>query len=183
MSRLSKLQLQDTEAGLQDMLKPTVDRLGYFGEFFQYAAHAPGALEGFMKYSGALKSALPPKLNELIALTVCTQMQLPYERIQHERLSQTLGLDREWIARLVGRASGAKLSEQESLVLAIVLLIVEGKLNEARVKLEALAADAGAPLAMAVLFQITRFMSVCTIGRVLDLTLPVPSIFADEPAA
>jgi hypothetical protein len=44
-----------------------------------------------------------------------------------------------------------------------------------------LAALAGEPFAMAVLVQISRFMSICTIGKVLDLTLPVPSIF-EAPA-
>jgi hypothetical protein len=183
MTGLTKLQLSDADAGLRDLLKPTVDRLGYFGEFFQYTAHSPGVLEGFMKFSGALKAALPRDLNELIALTVCAQMQFPYERIQHERLSQTLGLDRAWIAELVGRGSGVKFSDQENLVRAVTLLVLEGKHAEAREKLEQLATEAGNALAVSVLFQITRFMSVCTMGRVLEVSLPVPSIFEGDPTA
>lgn len=183
MSGLTKLALEDTDPGLQAMLKPTVDRLGYFGEFFQYAAHSPGVLEGFMKYSGALKSALPPNLNELIALTVCTQMQLPYERIQHERLSQTLGLDRAWIAELVGRGTGATFTEPERMARALTLQVVAGQQAEAQRTLAALAGVAGSPVAVSVLFQITRFMSVCTLGRLLDVSLPVPSIFEGKPGA
>lgn len=181
MSGLTKLEFKDTDASVQNLLKPSVDRLGYFGEFFQYVAHAPAVLEGFMKYSGALRTALPPNLNELIALTVCTQLQFPYERIQHERLSQTLGLERGWIAELVGRGAGAQFSDQERLVQDISLLVISGQHAEARKKLEALAAEAGNPLAMGVLFQITRFMTVCTMGRVLEVSLPVPSIFEGHP--
>jgi alkylhydroperoxidase family enzyme len=181
MSGLTKLKLEDTDASVQNLLRPTVERLGYFGELFQYTAHAPAVLEGFMKYSGALRTALPPNLNELIALTVCTQMQFPYERVQHERLSQTLGLDRAWIAELVGRGQGARLSDQERLVRGISLLVIEGRHAEARKKLGELAAEAGNPLAMSVLFQITRFMAVCAMGGVLAVSLPVPSIFEGDP--
>jgi hypothetical protein len=183
MSGLKKLEFKDSDATLQALLRPTVERLGYFGEFFQYAAHAPAVLEGFMKFSGTLRPALSTNLGEIIALTVCTQMQFPYERIQHERFSQTLGLDRAWIAELIGRGSGAQFSDQEQLVRDIATLVVGGQHTLAREKLETLAARDGDPLAISVLFQITRYMMVCTMGRVLQVSLPVPSIFEDGATA
>ena len=36
--------------------------------------------------------------NEVLALTVCSMLEADYERIQHERLAQKMGLSREWIA-------------------------------------------------------------------------------------
>jgi hypothetical protein len=181
MSSVQPLALEDVDSKLRETLQPTVDRLGYFGEFFQYSAHAPAVLNGFMQYSGALRTALPDDLNEVIALTVCTHLGLAYERIQHERLSVKLGLDPAWIATLVGRSGGMALTPAQQAVRALSLAVVTNKIDEARAAMARVVSQAGEAVAVAALFQATRFAAVCTIGRLFDLQLPVTSIFEDEP--
>lgn len=181
MTTIRPLTLDEVDPKLREMLQPTVDRLGYFGDFFRYAGHAPAVLTGFMQYSGVLKGALPDDLNEVIALTVCTKLDFAYERIQHERLSLKLGLDRAWIATLVGRSDQTVLTAAQTHARALAVAIIADELGEAREALDALAAETGGAVAMAALFQVARFRDVCSIGRLLDMRLPVASIFSDEP--
>ena len=41
---IPRLALGELDGGLQELLKPTVERLGYLGEFFGVAGHVPGAV-------------------------------------------------------------------------------------------------------------------------------------------
>jgi hypothetical protein len=181
MTTIRPLRLDEVDPTLRDMLQPTVNRLGYFGAFFQYAGHAPAMLTGFMQYSGALKGALPDDLNETIALTVCTKLDFAYERIQHERLSLKLGFDRTWIATLVGRSDEEVLTTAQGHARTLAISFLAGESAEALGALDALAAETSEAVAMAALFQIARFRDICSIGRMLDMQLPVASIFSDEP--
>lgn len=178
MEGVKPLAFEEIDAGLQDMLRPTVDRLGYFGAFFQYASHAPEVLTGFMRLSGALKAALPDDINETIALTVCTAMDFSYERIQHERLSEKLGLDRAWIAFLTGLGPQLELSDAQDAARDLSLAVVEGRYSDAQSLTARLANMQSPAAAMAMLFQATRFMQICAIGKTLDMELGLPSIFA-----
>jgi len=181
MRTVRPLTLDEVDPKLREMLQPTVDRLGYFGDFFQYAGHAPAVLTGFMQYSGALKGALPDDLNETIALTVCTKLDFAYERIQHERLSLRLGLDRAWIGTMIGRSDGGVLTTAQRHARTFALDLLAGNHDDARERLALLAEETSEAVAMAALFQVTRFRDVCSIGRLLDMRLPVASIFSDEP--
>ena len=80
---------------LRLLLGPRVERLGYLGEFFQLAAHQPDALAGFIRFTESLKAALPWRLVEIAALTVATETENDYERVQHERLALKLGMSEE----------------------------------------------------------------------------------------
>jgi alkylhydroperoxidase family enzyme len=80
---------------LRSLLGPRVERLGYLGEFFQLAAHQPDALAGFVRFTEALKAAVPWRLVEIAALTVATETENDYERVQHERLALKLGMSEE----------------------------------------------------------------------------------------
>ena len=183
MTTIKPLALEEVDPKLREMLQPTVDRLGYFGEFFQYGAQAPGVLTGFMQYSGALKAAIPDDLNEALALTVCAHLGLDYERIQHERLAVKLGLARDWIATMVGCSDTATLTPAQQAQRALAIAVSDGKIAEAREAAARLATEAGEAVAVAALFQATRFVAVCVIGRVFDLQLPITSIFAEEAPA
>jgi alkylhydroperoxidase family enzyme len=83
---------------LRGLLGPRVERLGYLGEFFQLAAHQPDALAGFVRFTEALKAALPWRLVEIAALTVAGETGNDYERVQHERLALKLGMSGEELA-------------------------------------------------------------------------------------
>ena len=48
---LPRLAFEDIEPQLQKELGPTVERLGYFGEFFQVFAQVPGAVWGLLVFS------------------------------------------------------------------------------------------------------------------------------------
>ncbi|WP_156677708.1 hypothetical protein [Sphingomonas profundi] len=183
MADIRPLSLEQIDPALRATLQPTVDRLGYFGAFFQYGGHVPDVLTGFMKYSGTLKAALPDDLNETIALTVCAQLDFAYERIQHERLSLKLGFAKDWVALLVGRPSHAALTSAQRAARDLALAIAGSRPEQARDALGRLAAEQGEAQAMAALFQASRFASICMVGKVLDMQLPVPSIFADDTGA
>lgn len=86
---------------LRGLLTPRVERLGYLGEFFQLAAHQPAALSGFVRFTEALKGALPWRLVETVALTVAAQTGNEYELVQHEILAARLGMSGREISALV----------------------------------------------------------------------------------
>lgn len=177
MTSIPPLDFADIDESLQTLFQPTIDRLGYFGDFFRYGSHAPEVLSGFMGLSVALKQSIPDDVNETVALTVCSAMDFPYERIQHERLAEKLGFDRDWIAAMIGRPSSAAITPTQAAARELSLAMIEGRHDDARVAAERIATLENPKLAIALLFQATRFMQVCAIGRTLAMQLAAPSIF------
>ena len=100
---IPRLGLDALDPKLAGLLKPTVERLGYLGEFFQAVGHVPEAVLQFMEYTKAVKTPLTDAENEVLALAVCSALAGDYERIQHERLSSRLGFSNDWIAAASGR--------------------------------------------------------------------------------
>jgi alkylhydroperoxidase family enzyme len=99
---------------LRSLLGPRVERLGYLGEFFQLAAHQPDALAAFVRFTEALKAALPWRLVEIAALTVAGETANDYERVQHERLALKLGMSEEELgAVLRGEVDKGRFSPAE----------------------------------------------------------------------
>jgi hypothetical protein len=177
---LDKLTFEQLDASLQAMLRPIADRLGYFGEMLQYLGHAPKSLAGFTTFGRELRHEIPDNLNEVAALTICTRLDFAYERIQHERLSERLGLPRQWIAALIERADLSVLSDVERTARSFALAVVDQRHDNAREELGRLVGAVGPCCAVALLLQIVRFMSVCIIGSILQPALPVPSIFEES---
>lgn len=177
MTIIRPLDFSEIDEQLQKLFEPTVERVGYFGDFFRFSSHAPETLSTFMSFSGALRTGIPQDLNEAVALTVCTVMDFPYERIQHERLSEKLGLDRDWIAAMVGRPSQAEITPLQQAARDLSIALVDGQEGAAREAVEQVTTLASPKLAVELLFQATRFIQVCTIGRTLGMQLAVPSIF------
>ena len=175
---LATLTFDELPPDLQELLKPTVERLGYFGDLFALLGHNPAVVKAFTGYSAALRPLIDATLNELVALTVCTRMQFDYERIQHERLSLVMKLDRAWVAALVGKGPLDPLSPAERSTRDCVLATVDGDVGAAREQIANVAADFGAAQATAILVQTTRFMGICQIGKIIGAQLPVPSPFA-----
>jgi alkylhydroperoxidase family enzyme len=98
MTRIPRLELDQLDPRVARVLEPRVKRLGYLGEFFKCAGHQPDALIAFMAFTEALKSALPDRLSEVVALTVAGVTGNDYEKHQHERLSVKLGFGADWVA-------------------------------------------------------------------------------------
>lgn len=179
---IPRLAFEAVDPALRDLLKPTVDRLGYFGEFFQVAAHVPGALPAFMQYTGAVKAPLEDRHNEVLALTVCHALEADYERIQHERLSRKLGFPLDWIAAASGRAGShpSALRDDERALQALAMAMVTSNGLRCDDELRAVVAALGPEKAVAALLQISRFVTIALMCNALSLELPVPSVF--DPA-
>jgi len=176
---IPRLGLDAVDPAVRDLLGPTVERLGYFGEFFQVAAHVPGAIPAFMQYTGAVKAPLADAHNEVLALTVCGALEADYERIQHERLAKRLGFTLDWIAAASARAgshaSALKDDERKLQALALAMVSTHGLRcgDELRAAVDAL----GPEKAVAALLQVSRFVTIALMCNALSLTLPVASVF------
>lgn len=180
---IARLTAEQLDPALRDLLQPTVDRLGYLGEFFAVAGHVPGAVPAFMQYTGAVKAPLSDRQNETLALTVCAALGADYERIQHERLSRRLGMSDAWIGAAEGRAGAvaSALTEDESLLRALALVMIARNGERCAADIQAVAKAVGPSQAVAALLQITRFVTIAMLCNALQLEVPVPSVF-DEPA-
>lgn len=178
---LPRLSFEDSDPRVQELLKPVVERLNYYGEFFQVVANQPEALLKFMEYTGAVKAPLDPNMNEVLALTVCSRCPGgEYERVQHERLSLKTGFSKEWIGELTGEIvpGESQLDDTEKKLRDLAVAVVEGA--DATAPLNAVADALGPERTVATMLQITRFQTISTLGRVFGMTLPVPSIFDAE---
>src|SRR3546814_14386628 len=113
---LPHLTLDDMGPDLKAEVEPTVQRLGYLGEFVQVFGAIPGAIPAFMAYTRAVKAPLSNAENELLALTVCAALDDHYELVQHESLSARLGFIPARLAHATGRSGGgrAPLSENHT---------------------------------------------------------------------
>jgi alkylhydroperoxidase family enzyme len=176
---LTRLAFDELDPALRAELQPVVDRLGYFGEFFQVCGAVPGAVSGFMAYTKAVKAPLSDAENEVLALAVCAELGAAYELIQHERLSVRLGLQPEWIAAAEGRqgADAARLSAAETALRTLALAALRRMGRDCAAELAAAAALLGPQKAAAALMQVTRFMGIAVLCNSLSLSLPVASIF------
>ncbi len=174
---IPRLSLDDMPADLADMLRPRVARLGYLGEFFRCAAHQPAALASFMRFTEDLKTALPDRLTELVALTVSAVMNNAYERHQHERLSLTLGFSEGWIREVLtlGADERQAMTVDERRVQQFVIDVVELKGHATRPLLESIAQALGPAQAIAILMLVGRYVTHALIVNSLALEPPVPS--------
>jgi alkylhydroperoxidase family enzyme len=172
------------DPALRDSLKPTVDRLGYFGEFFQVASHVPGAIPAFMQYTGAVKAPLTDAQNEVLALTVCAMLEADYERIQHERLSKRLGFSLAWIAAACSRPGShvSTLTETERALQALAQSAVSSHGLRCENELRTVVKLIGPEKAVPALLQISRFMGIALMCNALALELPVASVFDEADA-
>lgn len=180
--RIPRLEMNELAPNVQETLAARVKRLGYLGEFFKCSGHNPDVLVSFMEMTEALKEALPDRLTEVGALTVAGAMGNAYERHQHERLSEKLGFDRDWI-RAVNRLDPAEpspMSEDERAVQQLALAVVDRNGHHVEPALEAVIDLIGHKQAMAVLFLIGRYVMHAYVVNALDLKPPVPSIFPED---
>lgn len=184
MDLVEPISFEELGPELQEMLGPRYERLGYLGEFFQYGAHQPDALAGFVRFSEALKDALPGELVEVVALTVAAETENDYERVQHERLSLRLGMSSEQVeAVIAGRLAAADFSPAQiaSAELARCCARTNGRRCERR--LAALRELVDEETAIGVLLLCGRYVAHAAIANTLGLRPPVPSPLADREEA
>jgi alkylhydroperoxidase family enzyme len=172
--RIPRLSAAEMPPALVAFLRPRMERLGYLGEFFQCTAHQPEALLSFLEFTEHLKHALPNNLMEVVALTIARLMDNDYERIQHERLSRTLGFTEVWIHEVLSlRANGhCSLSEQEQAIQQLVVAVVRSGGRSAAAEFETVTQAIGPARSIAVLMLIGRYMSHALIVNTLNLAPP-----------
>lgn len=180
--KIPRLEMEQLAPNVQETLGPRVKRLGYLGEFFKCSGHNPDVLVSFMEMTEALKHALPDRLTEVGSLTVAGLMGNDYERNQHERLSEKLGFGRDWVAAVnrLDPDAADLLSEDERAVQRLAIAVIERRGHGVEKELEAVIDRIGYAQGMTVLFLIGRYVMHAYVVNALDLTPPVPSIFAGE---
>lgn len=177
MSRITPISAAELPADLAAALRPRVERLGYLGEFFRYAAHQPQALMSFMQFTEDLKRALPDNLTEVVALSVAVLLDNAYERVQHERLSLQRGLGENWVREVLSLRSATDgiLSEAETSLQKLVIAVVTRKGKNAAAELDQVVRAIGPAMTMAVLMLIGRYVTHALIVNTLNLAAPVSS--------
>ncbi|MDM0084654.1 hypothetical protein QTI17_29040 [Variovorax sp. J31P179] len=166
---------------LTEYLEPRIKRLGYLGEWFRCAGHAPEVLLAFLKFTDALKDALPLKVSEAIVLTEATLLNNGYEKNQHERLSVRSGFGRDWVADVerLSPDSATLMTPGECAAQRYVLAALAGDLPRTRLAFDALSAHFSPGEAIAILMLVGRYWTHALGVNTLDLAPPVPSIFED----
>lgn len=181
---IPRLEMDDLDPVLAGTLAARVKRLGYLGEFFKVCGHQPQSLMAFMQLTDALKEALPDRLTETVALSVATLCGNAYERHQHERLSEKLGLGRDWILAVMALdPEGQGLAPDEAAAQRLVVDALRDHGHGAAGRLAELTSLVGHAQAIAVLMLVGRYATHALIVNALELAPPVPTIFAPEPEA
>jgi alkylhydroperoxidase family enzyme len=178
---IPRLEMPDMSEDLSAYLQPRVKRLGYLGELFKCAGHAPQVLLHFMHFTDALKDALPDRLAETAVLTVASFMGNSYERNQHERLCVRLGFGREWIADVekMQPDQAQLMTDSEKAIQRFTMASLASRGHANQQQFEALSAMLTPAQAMALVMLIGRYMTHAMVVNTLQLAPPVPSIFED----
>lgn len=178
---LTPRSFDELDAGLADVLRPRVERLGYLGGFFAAMARQPDAVAHFERFTLSLRGALPAELAEVVALTAATRLGNDYERHQHEHLALRSGLDAPWVAevercdpdRAVLLGPAARACQR------YVLAAVDRLGADCGPLVDAVTAETDAATATGVVLLTARFVAHAVVSRTCELAPPVPSIFAD----
>lgn len=181
--KIPRLSQEELHPSLAAMLQPRVKRLGYLGEFFKCAAHQPEALLSFLEFTEHLKHALPSNLTEVVSLTVARLMDNAYERVQHERLSLSLGFSEQWLRGVLSLTTDAEgpLSQPERVVQKLVIAAIEQRGHNTSRELEDVIDAIGSAQTIAVLMLIGRYMSHALIVNSLNLAPPIASPLDRNP--
>jgi len=179
--QIPRLELAEMESELGAYLTPRVARLKYLGELFKCAAHAPRVLLSFMRFTDALKDALPDELTEAAVLTTATLMENRYERNQHERLCVRLGFGRDWIAEVerLKPDEAVLMTPAQKAVQSYAMAAVQSRGLHCSAEFDSLVALVLPAQAMSIVMLVGRYMTHALVVNTLELEPPVPSIWED----
>lgn len=178
---IPRLDVEAMPPALAEYLRPRVRRLGYLGEMFQVGANAPNVLLEFMRFTDALKEAVPFDIGEAVVLTVAARMGNAYESNQHERLCLRSGFAREWIAEVQALAPEAsrRMTPAQRAAQRFTLAAIDSRGQGATADFDALREHVDAGTAISIAFLVGRYITHALIVNTLRLAPPVPSAFAD----
>lgn len=129
----------DTEGEVARVLRK-LEVSGKDATVARLVANAPSIFRPFVMLSDALlhRSALPPRIREVVVLHLATRTGSAYEREEHEKIARDVGLDDEVVAHLRDAdADGAGLRDDERAALRLAAAVLAGS------------RDIGAPIAAA----------------------------------
>jgi hypothetical protein len=184
--QLTRLPFEQLTPDLRELLAPRVQRLGYLGEFFAVAGHQPEVLAHFYRFTESLKEVLPWRLTEVIALTVAALTGNAYERVQHERLALTLGMEAATVAALArGEADreGVELCDSERGAVRVAQEMVVSLGHAGRVALMELAELTDEQTAVGCALLAGRYLAHAAISNAFGLRPPAASPFAEHGVA
>ena len=180
---LRPAELTNLDPALSARLTPRIERLGYLGAFFAYAAHQPAALTGFVDFTESLKDSLPDGLAEVVALAAATVHRNEYELVQHVRRARVLGFSDQWIAEATGRDESssemgththcAHLSDDELAARDLTHCVLRDAGHGSSSSFDVVVGQLGAQAAMGVLLLIGRYVAHACVANTLGLTSPV----------
>lgn len=156
---------------LAERLAPRMQRLGYLGAFFAYAAHQPDALAGFIDFTESLKKTLPVDLAEVVALSVAGALHSGYELAQHKRLATRLGLADEWVGAVLDGPPDV-LDAAQTAVRDLTSAVLAHGGHRARPPFERVVNLLGPADAIGVLLLIGRYVAHAHVANTLELTDP-----------
>jgi hypothetical protein len=110
-------------------------------------------------------------------------MSNAYERVQHERLSLTLGFGQAWVREVLSirPEAAVHMSAPEVDVQKLVLAVLERRGHNTRPELEAVIHAIGHQQAIAVLMLVGRYATHALIVNSLALAPPVKSPLDEGP--
>lgn len=133
MTRIAPIDPKAATGKAKELLDQVQKSLGLTPNMMRAMAQSPAALEGYLKFSGALAGgALSARARELIALAVAEANSCQYCASAHSAIGKMVGLaDREI-------ASGRRASSQDPKIDAILklahrLVVSRGELSDAEI--------------------------------------------------
>jgi alkylhydroperoxidase family enzyme len=179
---IPRIEFEDFATDLKESLRPKVERLGYCGEIWQIGANAPQSMFQFCELTEALKSEIDMKLVELVALTTAGVMGNSYERNQHERLADSLGLGSEWIAQVneLQAETGSHMSEGECSVQKFAMAAIYRRGHDCQELFKEVVSHFGPEQATGILLSVGRCVMHAIFRNTLGLEPPVASLFAED---
>src|SRR5437764_14216937 len=94
MQTIQPIQTENSSVEAKRLLEAAGDEYGLIPNMMKAMAQSPAALEGYLRFSGALAGgSLDPKLREQIALTVAQVNGCMYSLASHTASAGRLGVD------------------------------------------------------------------------------------------
>lgn len=179
---IPRIDYEDFAHDLKESLRPKVERLGYCGEIWQIGANVPQSMFQFCELTEALKEEIDMKYVELVALTAAGVMGNSYEKNQHERLADNLGLGRDWIAQVneLQAEKGRHMTDGECAVQKFAMAAIYRRGHDCQDLFKDVIAAVGPQQATGILLSVGRCVMHAIFRNTLGLEPPVASLFEDS---
>lgn len=152
-------------------------------QLYARAACLPEALACFVEWSETLRTTVPPRMAQAIALTASVRAGSAYQRVEHERLALACGLTPDEVQALeTGNLSRApSLSEEEGAAAALTRCMLDNFGLGCEPAFLRLSRLVGEPTAVACLMIAVSASSQAAMANVWGLEPPAPAVGAETP--